>query len=86
MNGFSSNSSQSGCSNCAKYEEDILLLQEKLMDTHSKLIDQMDICRDQQMAILKLSQAQTMENEQSHSNVTKSRKNEEMESILLNKN
>ena len=56
------------------------------MDTHNKLIDQMDICRDQQMAILKLSQTQTIENEQSHSNITKSRKNEEMESILLNKN
>ena len=37
--------SKSECCCIKDYEDDISILQEKLMDVHSKLIEQLDVCQ-----------------------------------------
>lgn len=48
-----SHSTHNGCSMCLQYEEDINILQEKLMETHNKLIEQIDQCRDLEIRLSK---------------------------------
>ena len=38
------------------------------METHNKLIEQLDLCRDQQMVILKFNESENLENQQNYSN------------------
>jgi len=40
---------------CCEHLEEIALLQEKLMELHSKLIDQLDICSQQEVTIIQLN-------------------------------
>jgi hypothetical protein len=41
--------------NCCQHQEEIHILQEKLMEIHNKLLDQLDVCREQELSIIELS-------------------------------
>ncbi len=43
----SKQNSKSGCCCIQEYEDEISILQEKLMQTHNKLILQLDVCKEQ---------------------------------------
>lgn len=56
-------SSEAFCQNCAAYEEDIAILQDKLMETHNKLIDQIDLCREQEVKLIRVMQSRKSDQE-----------------------
>ena len=49
---------------CCQHQEEIVILQEKLLEVHSKLIDQLDRCKEQQLKIIELNKK--IMNSQSH--------------------
>lgn len=45
-------SERSDWTECCQHEEEIAILQEKLIEVHNKLIDQLDICKEQELTII----------------------------------
>ncbi len=49
------NYSKASWRDCCQHEEEIEILKAKLIEVHNKLIDQLDICKEQQLAIIDLA-------------------------------
>jgi hypothetical protein len=45
-------SQRSDWTECCQHEEEIAILQEKLIEVHNKLIDQLDVCKEQELTII----------------------------------
>lgn len=54
--------SSSSWRECCQHEEEIAILQEKLMELHNKLIDQLDVCKEQELTIIELTRKNTAHN------------------------
>ena len=44
---------------CCHHEDEITILQDKLMEVHNKLIDQLDVCKEQELKIIELNKRVT---------------------------
>ncbi len=40
---------------CCEHEEEIGILQEKVMELHNKLLDQLDLCKEKELTIIELT-------------------------------